>query len=227
MKNRKYLKKAFWFSLVVHAAVLLVMLATMRNAPPAQKRAMDIDFAMKKMAETPPPEPEPEEPPEPAKPQELPKNALAPKTPGAPKPVAAAPPQGPQTQADSGVAVDAPENSGKSPFLGGGGWGDGTGDGEAGDLTEYVKGQFDYIRTIVLQHMQYPEEAQSRGIEGRVLISFIVMSDGTVKDIKVVTSSGYAILDKNAIETVKNSAPFPKPPGNAELRIPINYVLET
>ncbi len=79
---------------------------------------------------------------------------------------------------------------------------------------------------IVLQHIQYPEEAQNRGIEGRVLVSFIIMADGTVKDIKILNSSGYTLLDKNAVDTVKNSAPFPKPPANAELRIPINYVLE-
>jgi protein TonB len=226
MKTAKYLKKAFWFSLVVHAAVLCLMILFMHNSPTAMKKTINMDLSMKKMAETPPPEEEPEEPPEPVKPQELPKNALAPKTPGMPK-AAAAPPQGPQTQAEGSVAVDAPENSGKAPFIGGGGgvWGDG--DGEGGILTDYVKEQFDYIRTIVMQHIRYPEEAQNRGIEGRVLLSFVILSDGTVKDIKVIVSSGYTLLDKNAIDTVKNSAPFPKPPGNAELRIPINYVLET
>ena len=223
MKKAKYLKKAFWFSLVVHGAVLCLLILFMRNSPTAMKKTINMDLDMKKIAETPPPEEEePEEPPEPVKPQELPKNMLAAKNPG-PK-TAAAPPQGPQTQAEGAVAVDAPENSGKSPFLGGGSWGDGGGEG--GILADYEKGHFDYIRKIVMQHLRYPEEAQNRGIEGRVLISFVVMSDGTVKDIKVVDSSGYTILDKNAIETVKNSAPFPKPPGNAELRMPINYVLE-
>ena len=207
--------------------VFAVMYAGMRTSPTAMKKSIDMDFAMKK-AETPPPEEEPEEPPEPVKPQEIPKNVLAAK-PAGPKTVAEpTPPQGPQTQADSGVEIDAPENSGRTPFLfGGGGSGDYDGDGLGGDLAEYAKGQFDYIRRIVLQHMRYPEEAQNRGLEGRVMISFIIMTDGTVKDIKVVASSGFAILDKNAVETVKNSAPFPKPPGNAELRIPINYVLET
>ncbi len=224
MKKSKYLKKAFWFSLAVHATVLLVMIVCMRNSPTAMKKTIDMDLSMKKLAEAPPPEPE--EPPEPEQPQEQPKNVLAPKTPGIPR-AAAAPPQGPQTQADSSVAVDAPENSGKSPFSGGGdGW-YGDGDGEGGTLTEYVKEQFDYIRTIVMQHLKYPDEAQSRGLEGKVLISFIIMADGNVKDIKVLVSSGYSVLDKNAIDTVKSSAPFPKPPANAELRMPVNYVLET
>jgi len=226
MKTAKYLKKAFWFSLVVHAAVLCLMVLFMYNSPTARKKTISMDLSMKKPAEA-PPEPEAEEPPEPEKPRELPQNALAPKTPGAPKAAAAAPPQGPQTQGDSSVAVDAPENSGRSPFLGGGdGW-YGEGDGEGDVMTDYVKEQFNYIRGIVMQHIKYPEEAQSRGIEGKVLLSFIIMADGTVKDIKVLVSSGYTLLDKNAVDTVKSSAPFPKPPANAELQIPINYVLET
>jgi len=94
-------------------------------------------------------------------------------------------------------------------------------------MTEYFKEQFNYIRSIVLQHIHYPEEAQNRGMEGKVLISFVIMEDGNVKDLKVLTSSGYALLDKNAMETVKKSAPFPKPPANAELQLPITYVLET
>jgi protein TonB len=226
MKASKYLKKAFWFSLTVHAAVFLAMFVCMRNSPTATKKTIDMDLSMKKLAEAPPPEPE--EPPEPVQPQEQPKNVLAPKTLGMPKAAAAAPPQGPQTQADSGVAVDAPENSGKSPFTGGGGEGwYGDGDGDGGTLTEYVKGQFDYIRAIVMQHLKYPAEAQNSGVEGKVVLSFVIMADGTVKDIKVLVSSGYAMLDKNAVDTVKSSAPFPKPPANAELRMPINYVLET
>jgi len=225
MKKAKYLKKAFWFSLVVHASVLVLMILFMHNSPTAMKKTISMDLSMKKPAEA-PPEPEAEEPPEPVKPQELPKNALAPKNPGMPKAAAAAPPQGPQTQAEGSVAVDAPENSGRAPFQGGGdGW-YGDGDGEGGAMADYVKEQFDYIRAIVLRNIQYPAEAQNRGIEGRVLVSFIIMADGTVKEIKILNSSGYTLLDKNAVDTVKNSAPFPKPPTNAELRIPINYVLE-
>ena len=124
-------------------------------------------------------------------------------------------PQGPQTQANSSVAVDAPANSGRAPFMGGDGYGDGGGgDGEGGDtiITEYLKEHFAYIRDIIFQHIHYPEAAKQKGLEGKVLVAFVIMEDGNVKDIKIMTSSGSELLDKSAVETIKTSAPFPKPP---------------
>ena len=217
MKTSKYLKKAFWLSLVVHATVFSVLFFSMRNAPTSMKKTIDLDMTINKLAEAPPP-PEAEEPPEPVKAQELPKNALAPKSPGAPKAAAApAAPQGPQTQSGDSVAVDAPENSGRAPFQGEGGYGDGDGGGGSSAITEYLKEQFTYISTIIFKRIKYPEEAQARGLQGKVLISFVILEDGNVKDIKVLNSSGSDMLDKNAVETVKASAPFPKPPASPRM----------
>jgi TonB family protein len=38
-------------------------------------------------------------------------------------------------------------------------------------------------------------------------------------------SSGFTMLDKNAAEAVHDTAPFPKPPCEARLVIPISYRL--
>jgi protein TonB len=230
MKTKKDQNKAFWFSLVVHVAVLSVMLFSLRSSPTTYKKTIDLDLAIKKLKEAPPPPPE--ETPEPEKIEEVikkgptPKNetGMAKRAPGPPVP------QGPQTQANSSVAVDAPANSGRAPFMGGDGYGDGgDGDGGAGSavVTEYLQEHFTYIRDIIFQHMKYPEEAKHKGLEGKVLVAFVIMEDGNVKDIKILTSSGFEMLDKSAVETIKTSAPFPKPPVHAELRLPINYVIET
>ncbi len=48
MKKAKYLKKAFWFSLVVHAAVLVLMILFMHNSPTAMKKTIGMDLSMKK-----------------------------------------------------------------------------------------------------------------------------------------------------------------------------------
>lgn len=42
-----------------------------------------------------------------------------------------------------------------------------------------------------------------KGIEGRVLVTFIVESNGIINDVKVV-SSGHKLLDKEAIRVIKS-----------------------
>ncbi|HHN66290.1 MAG TPA: energy transducer TonB [Nitrospirae bacterium] len=89
----------------------------------------------------------------------------------------------------------------------------------------YVKRHFNYIRDMIQGNLSYPLIARRMGWTGRVIVSFIVCKDGRVENIKVVESSGIAILDRNAVETIKKVSPFPKPPVNARLIVPIAYVL--
>ena len=58
MKTKKDQNKAFWFSLVVHVAVLSVMLFSLRSSPTTYKKTIDLDLAIKKFKEAPPPPPE-------------------------------------------------------------------------------------------------------------------------------------------------------------------------
>ncbi|KFI06465.1 energy transducer TonB [Massilia sp. BSC265] len=44
----------------------------------------------------------------------------------------------------------------------------------------------------------YPEEALRRNHQGTVTLRFLIGADGTVKDSRVVTSSGYPDLDEAA-----------------------------
>jgi len=39
----------------------------------------------------------------------------------------------------------------------------------------------------------------------------------------VVASSGYPLLDRNALDCVRQAAPFPAPPLAAEIELPIAY----
>ena len=61
---------------------------------------------------------------------------------------------------------------------------------------------------------------------GKAMVSFIIMENGQVANIKIIRSTGYEILDVNLVETIKEVAPFPKPPIKAELHIPYTYRLE-
>jgi protein TonB len=77
-----------------------------------------------------------------------------------------------------------------------------------------------------MKHLRYPRLAKKMGWKGKVLVSFIIKEDGGVGGLKVLTSSGYEILDKNVLSVIKETQPFPKPPVKAELVIPITYKLE-
>ena len=68
--------------------------------------------------------------------------------------------------------------------------------------------------------------ARKMGWCGQVKIAFVVCEDGGVNDVRVVESSGFSLLDRNAVETVKNVAPFPTPPIKAEIRMAITYRLK-
>jgi periplasmic protein TonB len=87
----------------------------------------------------------------------------------------------------------------------------------------YLKENFSYIRDLIQKKAAYPKLAKQMGLEGKVIVSFIVNSNGHAKDIKLMNSSGIEILDRSSIEAVKDASPFPKPPVEAQLIIPISY----
>ncbi|MEQ8202431.1 MAG: energy transducer TonB [Smithellaceae bacterium] len=106
--------------------------------------------------------------------------------------------------------------------------GPGRGSGSLDGLkNQYLREHFAYIRDLILNNITYPPLAKKVGWQGRVLVSFIIMEDGRVTNIKIVKSSGHAVLDRNVLETIREVQPFPKPPVRAELFIPVNYVLKS
>ena len=90
----------------------------------------------------------------------------------------------------------------------------------------YLREQFTYIRDAILAKLSYPHMARKMGWGGTVKVSFCVCEDGSVTDVKVVKSSGYNVLDSNAVGTIRMTAPFPKPPVMAEVVMPITYKLD-
>jgi protein TonB len=119
-----------------------------------------------------------------------------------------------------GIAGGTKEGSGTNSGMGNG---DG---GQESARTKYLSEHFAYIRNKILRNVSYPDPARRMGWQGKVLLSFIITADGSVRALKVIKSSGFIVLDKSAIETVRDTAPFPRPPGEAQLVIPITYNLE-
>jgi protein TonB len=65
------------------------------------------------------------------------------------------------------------------------------------------------------------------GWSGKVHVSFLIGKNGDISEIKVVKSSGFPVLDKCAIKTIRRIASFPKPPTAARVVLPINFKVNT
>jgi len=89
----------------------------------------------------------------------------------------------------------------------------------------YVRENFNYINQIINKNISYPLIARKMSLEGRVIVSFVINTDGSVRDIKIEKGSAVSILDRNALETIKKCIPFPSPPVETEIVIPVNYKL--
>lgn len=62
----------------------------------------------------------------------------------------------------------------------------------------------------------YPEASKRYGIYGDLRLLVVIRSDGTLEDVSVLSSSGYAVLDEAAIKIVRLAAPYS--PFPAELK---------
>ena len=77
---------------------------------------------------------------------------------------------------------------------------------------------------------RYPRTARRRGQEGSVVLEVKVLKDGTVGDMRLLSSSGYTALDKAAIKSVRKWLFEPGMQGNQEVdmwvRVPIRFKIE-
>jgi protein TonB len=85
---------------------------------------------------------------------------------------------------------------------------------------------FSFIRESILGNINYPERARRMGWEGKVVLSFAVLENGEIEDVKVVTSSGFTSLDENAKEAVTRTLLRKRLPYRLLVILPIEYRLE-
>jgi periplasmic protein TonB len=80
------------------------------------------------------------------------------------------------------------------------------------------------------QFKRYPGEAQSRGVEGVVLLSFSVDRNGHVLSHQIVRSSGHPELDAEVTSMIERAQPLPAFPASMtddklDLTVPIRFSL--
>ncbi len=86
--------------------------------------------------------------------------------------------------------------------------------------------RYDYLREAIQREISYPAVARRMGWEGRVVVAFVILPDGDVRDVRVVRGSGFPVLDRSAVNAVRSASPFPHPPAEAEVLAPVVYRLD-
>jgi protein TonB len=97
---------------------------------------------------------------------------------------------------------------------------------ETGDpvaVGAYIQRNYSYIQRRIRDKLVYPSPARRAGIQGVVEIAFTIYRDGKVSDVTIMVSSGQESLDKAAIAAIHAAAPFPAPPAQARLSIPVAF----
>lgn len=80
---------------------------------------------------------------------------------------------------------------------------------------KYASYMNDWVSKVErIGNLNYPDEARRQGLTGSLMLQVAVNQDGTVRNIRLLRSSGYKALDDAAIRIVQLAAPFAAlPPG--------------
>lgn len=65
------------------------------------------------------------------------------------------------------------------------------------------------IRSSIQEHFMYPPFAQRQGWEGEVLVALQLSAEGEIRDIRVIRSSGYRVLDEDALLILRRIGSIP------------------
>lgn len=66
------------------------------------------------------------------------------------------------------------------------------------------KGGNKAMKEFLMMNMKYPESAVKAKQQGKAVVEFVVKKDGTVSDVYIVKSTGYDVLDNEAMRVVKS-----------------------
>lgn len=105
---------------------------------------------------------------------------------------------------------------------------------KAYDVVEVMpkfKGGESAMMEFLMMNMKYPQAAVKAKQQGRAVVGFVVRKDGTVSDVHITKSAGYAVLDEEAMRVVK-AMPAWEPgkqkgkPVDVKYNVPITFRLK-
>ncbi|HYA88389.1 MAG TPA: TonB family protein, partial [Nitrospirota bacterium] len=71
-----------------------------------------------------------------------------------------------------------------------------------------------WLKIKIESVLKYPELAAISGYEGTLYIKFDILKDGSLGSVDVLKSSGFKILDEEAVRAIRAAAPFQPLPDN-------------
>ncbi len=97
-----------------------------------------------------------------------------------------------------------------------------------------TKRDYGWLSEAILRRVEelkrYPASARVDRAEGKVVVKAVINEDGDISEVEVFQSSGHPGLDKAAVDTMRQAAPFhlPLPLGQPRMtiKIPMNYRLD-
>ena len=79
------------------------------------------------------------------------------------------------------------------------------------EMNSYIQ----YVQNMISAAVIFPNEAQEYGWEGTVKIGMMILRDGTLAYALVQESSGFEVIDQQALRIVKETAPYPNFPASS------------
>lgn len=96
------------------------------------------------------------------------------------------------------------------------------------------RADYRWLASVLHERIQalrrYPAEARRQHWEGRVVVRAVVQEDGEVVDVQVVQSSGYSVLDEDALNVLRRVSPLRLTQSlgrpRVAIHLPIRYQLQ-
>jgi len=97
-----------------------------------------------------------------------------------------------------------------------------------------TQADFGWLAQAIWDRMErikrYPREARQKEWEGKVVLEAVIRQDGEILTVRIAESSGYTLLDQNAMDVMLEISPLPLKHalGRSQVTIlvPLNYRLE-
>ncbi|WP_297810728.1 energy transducer TonB [uncultured Helicobacter sp.] len=88
----------------------------------------------------------------------------------------------------------------------------------------FIKDNLSGIGRITQRYLKYPSVAGRMGQQGDNIVEFYLYPNGDISDLKLLTPSGFRLLDENSIHTIKIAyKDYPYPSVKTKIRIRVMY----
>ena len=102
---------------------------------------------------------------------------------------------------------------------------------EINGYSDFLSNYLNLVISKIQKAKRYPLQARKEKIEGEVKLKFLINSRGELESAELVSSSGFEILDREALEMLHRAVPFPPLPEEIkerglELNLKVKFHLE-